>query len=209
MREKESRATGWGLKGVDVIAFGVESCEENWRAGVAIVLAGLLLGIMIRIYGVSCVWEYYTLLERDSMGEAGDWFDLRNVEKETITSRIRHSGRLGRSKTTPQGARGARSPRQGDLPLHRSTSLLTTSTPSLYHSQRIRHTPLPTIPSSIPTSVILEMSSSEESTPITTIIPPLSPTRTGRASETEDDYPTSRANISSLRRVRANSRAMS
>lgn len=199
MREKESRATGWGLKGVDVIAFGVESCEENWRAGVAIVLVALIAGIVTRIYGVSCVWEYYTLLERESLGEAGDWFDLRSVEKETVVSRIRHSGRLGRAKFPLPTSRSTRSPRQpqGDfLPLHR------TSPTTIPMSQRIRHAPLATILDDAPL-LIVDMSSPDEST----IIPPSSPSRSTRLSETEDDYPLSRQNSGSLRRVRSNSSA--
>lgn len=159
MREREARGRGWaGLRAMDVLVWGVEGCEENWRSGVSIVLVAFTVGILVRIYGVTCVWEYYAALERDSLGEAGDWFDLRESEKETVYSRLRHSGRLGRSsgKSSPKRARFSTHQQQQQqldlsLPTHQQSSA---SSPTLLISvlpistHRIRRPSMPSSSSS-------------------------------------------------------------
>lgn len=64
--EREGRAggksEGWGRQGVDVVAWGVETCEESWRWG-ALILITLLAGLLaLKAWGIWATWEFHSAL---------------------------------------------------------------------------------------------------------------------------------------------------
>lgn len=218
MMLREQEASRWTFRGVNAIVYGIDNCEDNWRSGVCVVLAVFSLGIILRMWGVSCIWEYYSVLERDSRGEAGDWFDLREVEKETVKSRMGHGGRFSRPtsapmRTTKSSSKRSRLTIRADInfrtqpdastsllpsalspaqrtPQHSSLSSATSPPPLLQFHRSLRYAG-PTSPPPLPP--LPEYSNAQSRSTLITISMPSSkpaglPSRRMSRSETEEDY---------------------
>lgn len=97
------------MKGVEVVVWGVESCEENWRQGMVLLLGIGVAVVLVRAYGVWVAFEHAGEVERSTGGLGGrcssDWFDARDAKREKMQGRRRGStvsmGRPTRSTSLP------------------------------------------------------------------------------------------------------------
>lgn len=103
--EREGRAggtsEGWGMQGVDVVAWGVETCEESWRMGMAIgitLLAGLLA---FKTWGIWVTWEFHSALVGGHSADP-EWCEDK-AAAATKPSRVRalSTGKPTRSRSAP------------------------------------------------------------------------------------------------------------
>ncbi|KAI5479244.1 hypothetical protein MNV49_003938 [Pseudohyphozyma bogoriensis] len=78
LREKEGT---WGLSGINVLMWGVEACEDNWREGLVLVVAFALLAVVVRAYGMWATWEFIAQLEKKVQSE---WYEVRD-RKESVS----------------------------------------------------------------------------------------------------------------------------
>jgi hypothetical protein len=89
--EREARAGKSGF-GVELVMWGVETCEENWQEGMLAVIVGAAVAIAIRVWGTMITWEHHGAVVRvrraasggrGAMAEGNDeWFDTEMMMKE-------------------------------------------------------------------------------------------------------------------------------
>lgn len=144
------------MKGVEVVVWGVESCEENWRQGMVVLLGIGATVVLVRAYGVWVAYEHAGEVERNGAGLSGrssDWFDARDAKREKMAGRRRSStvssGQPAKSNSLPLTERPSTSgrykshslshplpnrPRLVLVPVFFDPSSAASPCPSSYHS---------------------------------------------------------------------------
>ncbi|GAA6038595.1 hypothetical protein JCM8097_009438 [Rhodosporidiobolus ruineniae] len=123
-RERESLR--WS-DGVELVLWGVETCEDNWQTGMVGVILGAVVATALRVYGTWITWEWNAEMKEQELRDVGEgWVDQEMCEIDTR--------RDGGCKTA--------SAMEGTVPTGRPRSSSTASTGSSSRSGR-RSTTLP------------------------------------------------------------------
>ncbi|GAA5827219.1 hypothetical protein JCM11251_001175 [Rhodosporidiobolus azoricus] len=114
--------------GVELVLWGVETCEESWRTGMIRVIFGCAVATALRLYGVLISWEANSEMRDQELRDRGEgWVDqeMCEIEAATVQQGDRKSARqleetLGRPRSSsPPSTSSRRSGmRSSTLPLY-------------------------------------------------------------------------------------------
>ncbi|KAL8283593.1 hypothetical protein RQP46_005388 [Phenoliferia psychrophenolica] len=116
--EREGRAggtsEGWGLRGVDVVVWGIETCEENWRTGAILVVALVLSLVVFKTWGIWATWEFHAKLQGlPNAASDPEWCEDKAPTSNNASSSLKPSrtralsfSKPTRSRSTPTAPEG-------------------------------------------------------------------------------------------------------
>ncbi|CEQ38763.1 SPOSA6832_00218 [Sporobolomyces salmonicolor] len=176
----DSESLSWS-SGIEILLWGVETCEESWHAGLVRVIAGCVVAASLRIYGVWVSWEMNAELKDQELRDQGEgsWMvdpeyvdeGARGTEGKSPTRMEETLVRRSRASSTSTAVAGPSSRRSHTLP---ATGL---PPPYAYaESQRVRsHTisypPHPSSSSSLHNSAPTSASSGSRQRPRLVLLP--------------------------------------
>ncbi|GAA5877327.1 hypothetical protein JCM16303_006244 [Sporobolomyces ruberrimus] len=128
LRVERDRSNWAPAGGIDLLSWGVEACEESWKSGMFKVIAGSVVAVICRVYGVYVSFSMNAELRDEELqrlgGQGGrrevdSWVDedsasemnelnkssLRGLE-ETLAGNSNHRRSRSTSSTSRSGGRG-------------------------------------------------------------------------------------------------------
>ncbi|GAA5989084.1 hypothetical protein JCM11641_002299 [Rhodosporidiobolus odoratus] len=120
---REREGLTWS-DGVELIFWGVETCEDSWRVGMVRVILGCIVACALRVYGTWLSWDMNGELREKELRDQGEaWVDQEMCEVvdqvHKSSSAVEEPHNRPRSNST-SSLRAAR--RGNTLPLYVSTS---------------------------------------------------------------------------------------
>ncbi|GAA5901967.1 hypothetical protein JCM5296_006314 [Sporobolomyces johnsonii] len=121
----DSESLSWS-SGIEILLWGVETCEDSWRTGLVRVIAGCVVAASLRVYGVWVSWEMNAELKDQELRDHGEgsWMvdqefadeDTCGTEGKSPTRMEETLVRRSRASSTSTAVAGPSSRRSHTLP---------------------------------------------------------------------------------------------